>query len=64
MYNITVEEVYTNLVSKKDILNIYNQIEKREICENARAFHNYDHIKNVSNIAEKVLIDLNFDNHL
>lgn len=61
MYNITVEEVYNNLVFNKEISNIYNQIEKRESGVNRLAFHNYEHVKNVLNIAEKILSDLKFN---
>ena len=64
MYNITVEEVYNKLISQKEILDIYNQIEQKENSTDQWAFHNYEHIKNVSNIAEKILVDLNFDKNI
>ena len=59
--NITPKEVYTSLNSNDDIVNIYKQIEEKEIREGGWAFHNYEHVKNVSSIAEKILRDLNFD---
>ena len=32
-----------------------------EIKDGGWAFHNFEHVKNVSKIAEKILTDLNFD---
>ncbi len=61
IYNITLKEVYNILNSNDDILEIYKKIEDREIKDGGAAFHNYEHIQNVSKIAEKVLTDLNFD---
>lgn len=60
-YNTTPKEIYNILNSNHNILNIYREIEKREIKNGGWAFHNYEHVKNVSKIAEKILIDLNFD---
>lgn len=60
-YNITPKEVYNNLNSNYDIIKIYQKVEEREIEEGGFSFHNYEHVKNVSNIVEKVLLDLNFD---
>ena len=61
MYNIAVKEVYNLLASNKEILDIYKQIENKKIEDGGMAFHNYEHVKNVSNIAGKILIDLKFD---
>ena len=58
---ITPQQVYSNLNQNPTILSIYNQIEQRETNGRGWAFHNYEHVKNVSNIAEKILIDMNFD---
>ena len=60
-YNITPKEVYNLLISNDKIINIYKEIEKVEIKSGGIAFHNYEHVKNVTAIAEKILKDLNFD---
>lgn len=60
-FNITSKEVYNYLKSDYEILKIYNDIENKEIEDRGGAFHNYEHIKNVSKLAEKILIDLNLD---
>jgi len=60
-FNITPKEVYNFLNSNDDIKNIYIEIENREIKDGGWAFHNYEHVKNVTRIAEKILSDLNFD---
>lgn len=60
-YNITPKEVYSLLTSNDNITNIYQEIEMQEIKEGGWAFHNYEHVKNVSRIAEKILKDLGFD---
>ena len=57
----TPQQVYSKLKQNEAILSIYNQIEQRETNGRGWAFHNYEHVKNVSNIAEKILIDMNFD---
>lgn len=61
MYNISVEEVYNNLVLDDEISNIYKQIEIMETKEDDIAYHNFEHVKNVTSIAEKILLDLKFD---
>lgn len=61
MYNITAKEIYNRLISNENISNIYNEIEEKEIQNGGWAFHNYEHVKNVTKIAEKILIDLNID---
>ena len=60
-YNTTPKEVYTFLNSNDELQNIYKRIEDYEISINSIAFHNIEHIKNVSAIAEKILTDLNVD---
>lgn len=59
--NITLKEIYDFLNSNDEIIKIYNEIEKKEASGGGWAFHNLDHVKNVSKIAEKILEDLNFD---
>jgi len=60
-FNITTKEIYDYLNSNDNILKIYTEIENKEIKDGRWAFHNLEHVKNVSKIAEKILIDLNFD---
>lgn len=60
-YNITPKEVFEFLNSNDEVLNIYRKIEKEEIQNGGWAFHNFEHVKNVSMMAEKILKDLNFD---
>jgi len=60
-YNITPKEVYELLKLNDEIFNIYKKIEKEEIKTGGWAFHNYEHVKNVSMIAEKILKDLDFE---
>lgn len=62
-YNITPKEVYSLLTSNDNITNIYQEIEKQEIKEGGWAFHNYEHVKNVSMIAEKILKGLMLDDN-
>lgn len=60
-FNITPQEIYEYLNLNDNILKIYAEIEKMEIKDGGWAFHNFEHVKNVSKIAEKILTDLNFD---
>ena len=39
----------------------YKPIEESEIKNGGHAFHNYEHVKNVTMMAEKLLKDLEFD---
>lgn len=61
VYNITPKEVFNYLNLDNNIIRTYNEIENREIKEGGWAFHNFEHVKNVTQIAEKLLKDLNFD---
>ena len=63
-YNITPKEVYKSLSANDEIVNIYREIEKEETKNGGWAFHNFEHIKNVMMIAEKILNDLNFDENI
>lgn len=60
-FNITTKEIYDYLNSNDNILKIYMEIENKEIKEGGWAFHNFEHVTNVSKIAEKILTDLNFN---
>jgi HD superfamily phosphodiesterase len=60
-YNIISKELYNLLKQDEKIQKIYKQIEEKEIQDGGWAFHNYEHIKNVSKIAEEILKSLNFD---
>lgn len=60
-YNTTPKEIYNILHSNAEILKTYKKIEAREIQDGGWALHNYEHIKNVSKTAEKILRDLKFD---
>lgn len=60
-FNITAKEIYDYLSSNDSVLKIYIEIENTEIRDGGWAFHNYEHVKNVSKIAEKILTDLNFN---
>lgn len=60
-FNITAKEIYDYLSSNDSVLKIYKEIENTEIRDGGWAFHNYEHVKNVSKIAEKILTDLNFN---
>lgn len=61
IYSATPKEVYNALNSSPSLLDIYSEIEKREAKNGGWAFHNYEHVKNVSQTAEKILADLHFD---
>lgn len=63
LFNITVKEVYVQLINNKEILNIYKKIEDREILDGGYAYHNMNHINNVTNIATNLLIKLNYDDN-
>lgn len=60
-YNITPKEIYNILRNDSIIFQIYKAIEEKEIRDGGWAFHNYEHVKNVSIISEKILKDLDFD---
>lgn len=60
-YNITSKDIYTILASSDEIYNIYSQVKEFEEQEGNWAYHSFEHIKNVSMIAEKILKDLDFD---
>lgn len=63
LFNITAKEVFNKLISDNKIIDIYNKIEEYEIETKGMAFHNYNHIKNVTNIAINLLKKLNYDDN-
>lgn len=60
-HKISPKEIYKILKNDDNILKIYSDIEKFEIDTGGWAFHNIDHVKNVSKIADKILLDFDFD---
>lgn len=56
-----IEEIYNNLLKDKEIIDIYNKIGQIEDEEKRWAYHNNNHIKNVTNIVENILIKLKYD---
>lgn len=56
-----IEEIYDNILKDNSIKNIYNEIEKMENEEKGWAYHNYEHILNVSKIVENTLLSMNYD---
>lgn len=61
--NISVKEVYEKLINDNEIIDIYNKIEEKEINNGGLAFHNYEHVKNVTDIAINLLNKLNYDDN-
>lgn len=59
--NITVKKVYEELLNNIEIIDTYNKIEEKEKNDGGYAYHNMEHIKNVSNIATNLLRKLNYD---
>lgn len=64
LFNINVKEVYEQLKNNKEIIDIYNKIEDRERLDGGYAFHNMEHVKNVTDIAIKLLEKSNYDNNM
>lgn len=60
-YNIEVKDVYNKLVNDNEIVKIYSLIEQEELKEGRYAFHNMQHILNVTNIATQLLNSLKYD---
>jgi HD superfamily phosphohydrolase YqeK len=57
---IDIKEIYNLITKEEAILDIYQQIEEKEIRDEDWAFHNLDHVNNVTRVAEKILRDLKF----
>jgi len=56
-----IEEIYDKIFSDNYIKNIYSRIEKIENEEKRWAYHNYNHVLNVSKIVEKILMSMNYN---
>lgn len=52
---------YDIVSNDKDILDIYNRINKYEIEEGQRAYHNFNHVINVSKTVKQILEALNYE---
>ena len=61
MEKITFKKIYNELINNKEIIKIYEKIEQKEIKDGGWAFHNINHIQNVTSIAERILKELNYD---
>lgn len=57
-----IELIYENLIKDKEIIDIYNNIEEYERATNGFAYHNLNHILNVTNLVEQVLKSLDYSN--
>jgi hypothetical protein len=56
-----IEELYKRISNDQAIIDIYDAIGKREDDTNDWAYHNNDHVKNVTTIVENILSSLNYD---
>lgn len=61
MSNSDVKNVYNNLCSDKEIINRYKRIEVFEDTNKGLAYHNFEHIKNVTLTVERILNELGFN---
>lgn len=59
-----INELYNKLMNDNNIKKIYDDIGILEDKEKGWAYHNYDHIINVTNLSESILESLNYDNEL
>ena len=59
-----MQKIYNQISSDKAIINIYKTIEENENINKGWAYHNLDHIKNVTNIVETILNELNYSEEL
>lgn len=57
-----IEKIYKKLLKDNSIRQVYNKIGYLEDQEKGWAYHNYDHILNVTNLVEKILLFLDYDN--
>lgn len=53
--------MFEKIKNDPEIIEIYKKIEQLENTEKGWAYHNYDHVVNVTIIVEKILIDLGYD---
>ena len=49
----SLKEIYEQIYNNQSIRKIYDDIEKREIINKEQAFHNFEHITNVTNMVKK-----------
>ena len=56
-----LEKIYSDLLKDDSIKNIYDKIGEYEESIHERAYHNYEHVMNVTNIVSNILRELNFD---
>lgn len=56
-----IEKIYNELLKDEKIRKLYNEIGKLEDEEKGWAYHNFDHIMNVTKIVENTLLSLNCD---
>lgn len=59
--DINLKAIYDKIYEDKEIIEIYKEVEEYERKNGGRAYHNFEHIKNVNTIVEKILIELNYD---
>lgn len=59
--NIELNHLLDYIKKDKEIKKIYEEVEIYELNNNARAFHNYNHITNVTETATNILKELNYD---
>ena len=60
----SLKEIYEQIYNDQSIRKIYDDIEKREIINKEQAFHNFEHITNVTNMVKKILSELNVDEEI
>ena len=56
-----IKEIYNKLLNDYSIRKIYDQIGVLEDEERGWAYHNYEHILNVTDLVEKILSSLGYD---
>ena len=56
-----LEKIYSELLKDENIKIIYDKIGEYEESIHERAYHNYEHVMNVTDIVSKLLTELNFD---
>ena len=65
MQNKSIEEIYLDIYNDKEIREIYNKINYLEENKyNGYAHHDFTHVCNVKNMAEKILKDLNYEQNI
>lgn len=54
-------ERFDKIINDQQIINLYNQISDYEDVNNSRAHHNFNHVRNVADLVEKILTTLNYE---